>query len=114
MEGISYIELTLYLSILVLVAGNAVIWYLTRRDLSAILNWITTLPDVFERMQKNKSAAWVIPGKIGRLMSMNGVNMSDGTSRSTSRNLESTGANTHTDDETDSIIMYRPLARNDK
>lgn len=104
----SYLDIILYLSVLILVFGNAVIWYLTRRDLSAILNWITTLPAVFERMQKNTSAAWVIPGNIGRLMSKHGAKSPDGAIKSTSKRRGSTGANSQSDADADLIMMYRP------
>ena len=78
----SYIEMTLYLSVLVLVSGNAVIWYLTRRDLSEILNWISTLPGQFDRMQKKSSAALIVPKHIGTLMSRYGANPPTGTASS--------------------------------
>lgn len=104
----SYLEIMLYLSVLVVVFGNAVIWYLTRRDLSAIVNWILTLPGVFERMQKNTSAAWVVPGNIGRLISKYGAKSSDGTIRSTFKRRGSAGASSQSDANADLIMMYRP------
>lgn len=110
----SYLDIILYLSVLVLVFGNAVIWYLTRRDLSAILNWITTLPAVFERMQKNTSEAWCIPGNIGRLMSKYGANSSAGTNKSTFKRRGSAWANSQPGADIDAIIMYRPRPRKSK